>query len=262
MNIGAVARKPKRESAATCPISWTKIDATKPPANCHPQTVQYTPKASSIETTVLAFVRPTSRSFALPATSAAAAAIQPQAVRGRGAGRSPPAPTARLKVSIRSSTAPRWREPDGRRSRASRHALNASESMPAALAVSASAASRFRRSACTSRWQFGQASKASAIRVPHAGHEALPTPRLTSGGRGALGERERTRERERRRAGETPGLLQSEEDDEPPDDVLGAAEERALQDGPADPHPRGERQVSDDLIYPGLHGVRVGRDGR
>src|SRR5262249_10511718 len=71
-----------------------------------------------------------------------------------------------LRAAIFAATVSAWPEWRGRGSGAERQTSRAVRGSPAAAASSASSAIRFRASACTNRWQDGQARKLAGSSVP------------------------------------------------------------------------------------------------
>src|SRR5437763_17147323 len=144
------------------------MDSTNPRANQPPKTVQYTPKAASIEKNVLALVKPSKRNLALVSSKtarnlnfqimstsvpmipeatppdqreAAGESPGPAGDVGAGAIEAAPASTWRPSRAIRSAIAACWRLCGGSRVNVSRQPAKAADRLPARSAVWAVSAS-------------------------------------------------------------------------------------------------------------------------
>src|SRR6267143_2011199 len=158
------------------------MESTMPNANFQPQMVQYTPAESSMLKSVPPFVKPSSSNLAFvrtnrsanlnlkrraPSAPTPAASLPHLALCPAVAG---VASKERPKAAIRAATTWYWVASVGNRSSAWRQAANAALGSPPCAARSAVAAKRLSSSACTRRWQDGQASRAGAMCVPHCAH--------------------------------------------------------------------------------------------
>src|SRR6478609_3766380 len=240
------------------------MHATRPTANCQPQSVQYTPTESSIVHTVPSLVKPSrsgfqparisthsvlslnsanaSRELSAPAqrfqpvcVGSACSALGVLAVCGGGVPLSSLLRNSRITLVMCVACF----DSGGNSSKALRQLAIASASSPRALACSAAFANASSSRRWTSALQLGQSSSAGATTTPQFAHGA-PTFAGTCELPVSIGcmaiecerrsrrcvHREWPEHHDRHGARELPRFIQADADDEQADDVLGALQER------------------------------------